>query len=156
MFNKAPVAFRCTLISFDFASLVRGPSAPDLAILALFSSWVARFVMQPTALHCTSTFGDIICRMRGERPPSNTIETLFSAAPNTSVTCFDSLGIFGADHSLPGCPMLRLLLAAPPHRDFEGEIGWVRGSRGQLLLHLRKVLNDFRIYTDQGGKYLSQ
>ena len=71
-------------MSLDFASLVSGPSAPDLAILALFSSWVAKFVMQPTALHCTSTFGDIICLMRGERPPSSTIETLFSAAEQTS------------------------------------------------------------------------
>ena len=51
MFNSAPVAFLCTLMSFDFASLVKGPSAPDLAILALLSSCVARFVMQPTALH---------------------------------------------------------------------------------------------------------
>jgi hypothetical protein len=32
MFSKAPVAFLCTLISFDFASLVKGPKAPDLAI----------------------------------------------------------------------------------------------------------------------------
>ena len=66
-------------MSFDLASLVKGPKAPDLAILALFSSCVARFVMQPTALHCTSTLADIICRISGERPPSETIETLFSA-----------------------------------------------------------------------------
>lgn len=60
MFNSAPVALRWTLISFDFASLVSGPKAPDRAILALLSSWVAKFVIQPTALHCTSTLGDII------------------------------------------------------------------------------------------------
>ena len=60
MFKSAPVAFLCTLMSFDFASRVSGVSAPDRAILALLSSCVARFVMQPTALHWTSTFGDII------------------------------------------------------------------------------------------------
>jgi hypothetical protein len=80
MFNNAPVALRCTLISFDLASLVSGPNAPDRAILALLSSCVAKFVMQPTALHCTSTLGDNIWRIRGGRPPSRTIETLFSAA----------------------------------------------------------------------------
>jgi hypothetical protein len=79
IFNSAPVAFLCTLISFDFASLVSGPNAPDLAIFALLSSWVAKLVMHPTALHCTSTFGDIIWRMRGCRPPRRTIAVLFSA-----------------------------------------------------------------------------
>lgn len=79
MFKRAPVAFRCTLMSFDFASFVKGPKAPDLAILALLSSWVARFVMHPTALHCTSTFGEFICLMSCVRPPSITIRTLFSA-----------------------------------------------------------------------------
>jgi hypothetical protein len=85
MFSKAPVAFLCTLISFDFASLVKGPKAPDLAIFALLSSWVARFVMQPTALHCTSTFGDIIWRIRGVSPPSCTISTLFSATTGQTI-----------------------------------------------------------------------
>jgi hypothetical protein len=47
--------------------------------LALFSSWVARLVIQPTALHCTSTLGDIIWRIRGASPPRATIKTLFSA-----------------------------------------------------------------------------
>jgi len=79
MFSRAPVAFLCTRMSFDFASLVRGASAPDRAILALFSSWVAKFVMQPTALHWTSTFCEFIWRMSGESPPSRTIATLFSA-----------------------------------------------------------------------------
>lgn len=79
MFSKAPVAFLCTRMSFDFASLVNGPSAPDLAILALLSSCVARFVMQPTALHWTSTLGDIICLISGGSPPSRTMLTLFSA-----------------------------------------------------------------------------
>lgn len=79
MFSKAPVAFLCTRISFDLASFVRGPSAPDLAIFALLSSCVARLVMHPTALHCTSTFAEFICLMRGARPPSSTILTLFSA-----------------------------------------------------------------------------
>lgn len=80
IFKRAPVAFLCTRISLDLASFVSGPKAPDLAILALFSSCVARFVMHPTALHCTSTFFDDICRMSGGRPPSCTIATLFSAA----------------------------------------------------------------------------
>jgi hypothetical protein len=79
MFKRAPVAFLCTRISFDFASLVNGPRAPDLAIFALLSSCVARFVMQPTALHCTSTLVEFICRIRGMRPPRSTILTLFSA-----------------------------------------------------------------------------
>jgi hypothetical protein len=50
--------------------------------LALFSSCVARFVIHPTALHCTSTLGDIIWRMRGASPPRVTINTLFSAVPS--------------------------------------------------------------------------
>ena len=33
--------------------------------------------MQPTALHWTSTLGLFICRMRGVRPPSETMRTLF-------------------------------------------------------------------------------
>ena len=85
MFNRAPVAFLCTLMSFDLASLVNGPNAPDRAILALLSSCVARFVIQPTALHCTSTFVDIICRINGDRPPSMTIATLFSAVSRKHV-----------------------------------------------------------------------
>lgn len=85
MFSKAPVAFLCTRISLDFARRVRGPSAPDRAILALLSSCVAKLVIQPTALHCTSTFGDIICRMRGVRPPRSTIATLFSAKAHVSL-----------------------------------------------------------------------
>lgn len=60
MFKRAPVAFLCTRISLDFAKRVSGPSAPDFAIFALFSSCVARFVMHPTALHWTSTLGDSI------------------------------------------------------------------------------------------------
>jgi hypothetical protein len=48
--------------------------------LALLSSCVARLVMQPTALHCTSTLGEFICLIRGARPPSETMATLFSAA----------------------------------------------------------------------------
>lgn len=77
--SSAPVALRCTRISLDFARRMSGPSAPERAILALFSSCVARFVMQPTALHCTSTLGDIIWRIRGASPPRATIKTLFSA-----------------------------------------------------------------------------
>lgn len=79
MLSNAPVALRCTRISFDLARRIRGPNAPDRAILALFSSWVARLVIQPTALHCTSTLGDIIWRIRGASPPRATIKTLFSA-----------------------------------------------------------------------------
>lgn len=73
------MAFLWTLISFDFARRVKGPRAPDLAILALLSSCVARLVMHPTALHWTSTFVDIIWRISGCSPPSWTIRTLFSA-----------------------------------------------------------------------------
>ena len=43
MFNRAPVAFLCTLISFDFASRVNGTKAPDLAILVLFSSAITKY-----------------------------------------------------------------------------------------------------------------
>lgn len=35
--------------------------------------------MHPTALHCTSTLTEFICRIRGTRPPRSTILTLFSA-----------------------------------------------------------------------------
>lgn len=38
MLSRAPVAFLCTRMSFDFASRVSGTRAPDLAILFLFSS----------------------------------------------------------------------------------------------------------------------
>ena len=88
MLSNAPVAFLWTLISFDLANLVKGPRAPDLAIFALLSSCVARFVMQPTALHCTSTFGDIIWRMRGGSPPNWTMETLFSAKKRQRIRSF--------------------------------------------------------------------
>lgn len=77
--SNAPVALRCTRMSFDLARRIRGPKAPERAILALFSSCVARLVIQPTALHCTSTLGDIIWRIRGASPPRATIKTLFSA-----------------------------------------------------------------------------
>ena len=60
MFRSAPVAFRCTRISLERASFVRGNSAPERAILALFSSCVARLVIHPTALHCTSTLVEFI------------------------------------------------------------------------------------------------
>jgi hypothetical protein len=75
MFSSAPVAFLCTRMSLDLASRVSGCSAPERAILALLSSCVARFVMQPTALHCTSTLGEFICLIRGARPPSATMAT---------------------------------------------------------------------------------
>jgi hypothetical protein len=35
--------------------------------------------MHPTALHCTSTFGEFICLISGANPPKATIATLFSA-----------------------------------------------------------------------------
>lgn len=38
IFSKAPVAFRCTRMSFDRARRVSGTSAPDLAIFVLLSS----------------------------------------------------------------------------------------------------------------------
>lgn len=38
MLSNAPVAFRCTRISFDRASRVRGTKAPDFAIFVLLSS----------------------------------------------------------------------------------------------------------------------
>lgn len=40
MLSNAPVAFRCTRMSFDRASRVSGMRAPDRAILALFSSTI--------------------------------------------------------------------------------------------------------------------
>lgn len=80
MLSNAPVAFLCTRMSFDFASLVSGVRAPDRAILDLLSSWVAKFVMHPTALHWTSTLGEFICLINGTSPPSATMATLFSAA----------------------------------------------------------------------------
>ena len=100
--SSAPVAFRCTRISLDRASRVRGTRAPDLAIFVLLSSTkefqlpahgtrapkaipcVARLVTHPTALHCTSTLGLSIWRMRGSSPPNLTISNLFSAIPGLS------------------------------------------------------------------------
>ena len=79
MLSRAPVAFLWTRMSFDLASLVRGCRAPDRAILDLLSSCVARLVMHPTALHCTSTLGEFICLINGARPPRATMATLFSA-----------------------------------------------------------------------------
>jgi hypothetical protein len=79
MFKRAPVAFRWTRMSFDFASLVKGARAPERAIFALLSSCVAKFVMQPTALHCTSTLLEFICLIKGWRPPSWTIRILLCA-----------------------------------------------------------------------------
>jgi hypothetical protein len=38
MLSSAPVAFRCTRMSLDRASRVRGTRAPDLAIFVLLSS----------------------------------------------------------------------------------------------------------------------
>jgi hypothetical protein len=100
--SSAPVAFRCPRISLDRASRVRGTRAPDLAIFVLLSSTretqlpahstraseaipcVARLVTHPTALHCTSTLGLSIWRMRGSSPPNLTISSLFSASPGLS------------------------------------------------------------------------
>jgi hypothetical protein len=42
MLSNAPVALRCTRISFDLANLVRGTNAPDLAICVLFSSEIGQ------------------------------------------------------------------------------------------------------------------
>jgi hypothetical protein len=89
--SRAPVAFLCTRMSFDFASRVRGCRAPERAIFALLSSWVARFVIHPTALHCTSTLGEFICLISGTRPPSVTMATLFSAAQVSSRSGIESL-----------------------------------------------------------------
>jgi len=97
IFNKAPVAFLCTRISFDLASRVKGPKAPDLAIFALFSSCVARFVIQPTALHCTSTLGDIIWRISGVKPPRSTMATLFSAIDRKKKS---NMGFYRADFNV--------------------------------------------------------
>jgi len=87
MLRRAPVALRWTRSPFDPASRVKGLNALDWATLSLFLSTlamprdkipcVARFVMQPTALHCTSACGLIISRMRGSKPPNCTILTLF-------------------------------------------------------------------------------
>jgi hypothetical protein len=62
----------------------------------LLSSWVARLVIQPTALHCTSTLGEFICLMSGARPPSVTMATLFSAVRSQQY----SLAGVGADQLL--------------------------------------------------------
>lgn len=51
---------------------------------------VARFVMQPTALHWTSTFGLPIWRMSCSRPPSLTIKSLFSAVASHQFVCWQS------------------------------------------------------------------
>jgi len=107
MLSSAPVAFLWTRMSLDLASLVSGPSAPERAILALFSSCVARFVMQPTALHCTSTLGESICRISGVKPPSWTIRTLFSAITKTSA--------FDAPRPLPPRSRVLLLTARLPN-----------------------------------------
>jgi len=39
--------------------------------------WVAKLVIQPTALHWTSTLDDFINWINGSRPPSWTINNLF-------------------------------------------------------------------------------
>jgi hypothetical protein len=97
MLSSAPVAFLWTRMSFDLARRVRGCNAPDRAILALLSSCVARLVMHPTALHCTSTLGEFICLINGARPPSATMATLFSAAVVS--TRFDGVG---CEHTVYG------------------------------------------------------
>lgn len=104
MFKSAPVAFLWTRLSFERARSTKSRRASDFAIFALFSSsdmalmlknydpnanncfdklnsvpCVARLVMQPTALHWTSTFGLPIWRMRGSKPPNFTISNLLSA-----------------------------------------------------------------------------
>ena len=118
-------------MSFDFASLVKGPSAPDLAILALLSSCVARLVMQPTALHWTSTLVDIICRIRGERPPSRTMATLFSAA---IPSVYDRhLSKQFAYYSRLDFPTQRWPLFVLLCRRSGGGRGWVQGYLGRLL-----------------------
>jgi len=85
MLRRAPVAFLCTRMSLDLASRVSGCSAPERAIFALLSSCVARLVIHPTALHCTSTLGEFICLISGASPPSVTMATLFSAVGVSNV-----------------------------------------------------------------------
>lgn len=43
--SNAPVAFRCTRISFDLANRVSGTRAPDLAIFVLLSSIHKKFMV---------------------------------------------------------------------------------------------------------------
>jgi hypothetical protein len=133
MFSSAPVAFLCTLISFDLANLVSGLRAPDRAIFALLSSWVARFVIHPTALHCTSTFGDIICRIKAGSPPSSTMRTLFSARRISTGLSWRREGLY---HSQPSSPALHLRHVALRYRGFAGGTVLAQVSPGRLLGHL--------------------
>lgn len=80
---------------------------------------------------------------RGETTEQYDQDFVFSCPEHISLYVSIAQG-YGTDHLLLDYPTPRLLLAAPRHRDFGGGIGWVRGSRGQLLLHLRKVLNSCR------------
>lgn len=60
------------------------------SIMQIIVPCVARFVMQPTALHWTSTFGLPIWRMSCSRPPSLTIKSLFSAVASHQFVCWQS------------------------------------------------------------------
>lgn len=136
MFRSAPVALRCTLMSLDLASRVKGPKAPERAILALFSSCVARFVMQPTALHWTSTLVESICLIRGWRPPICTIKTLFSAVP---VGCQQrGRNRVGLDThcSRQDCQARRLQPSGLRCQGFLAKTESARGCHGRLREHL--------------------
>lgn len=63
---------------FAFARFVKGMSAPERAMVDLFCSCVARFVIQPTALHWTSTLNEDMCFIKGVSPPRSTMSFLFA------------------------------------------------------------------------------
>ena len=67
MLSRAPVALRWTRMSFDFASRVKGTSAPDFAILFLFSSEVG---------------SDVSCKVAGECCGERTVRCEVGDAPD--------------------------------------------------------------------------
>jgi hypothetical protein len=71
MFNRAPVAFRCTRISFDRARRVSGTRAPDLAILVLLSSVVG--TMNIGAHDSDNGEHHTVCGKVGDAPDSITL-----------------------------------------------------------------------------------
>lgn len=93
--------------------------------------------MQPTALHWTSTFGDIIWRMRGVRPPNNTMATLFSAVIRQLNGNEQTRHV--AYHLLPGFQELHSPLVAPLYPGFEEGKGWVLAYLGPPRAHLNTL-----------------
>ena len=61
MFNRAPVALRCTLMSLDRARRVSGTKAPDLAIFVLLSS--ANSFIKNHCIGCMTTPRTMCCQV---------------------------------------------------------------------------------------------